>query len=335
MAHQITLIPGDGIGPEVADATCEMIAATGVEIQWDRQLAGICAVDAGGKPLPDATIASLQRTAVALKGPTTTPVGTGHTSVNVGMRRALDLYASVRPVRSIKGVTTRFDKVDLVIFRENTEGLYAGLEQTITPGVVISMKVVTEKATRRIAEAAFEFAKKNQRKKVTVVHKANILKLGDGMFIKICAEVAKNYPSIAYEEVIVDALCMRMVSDPQKFDILLMENLYGDIISDLCAGLVGGLGVVGGANLGAKCAIFEAVHGSAPDIAGKGIANPTALVKSAVMMLEHLGEQKAADKLNLGLDQVLEEAQVKTGDLGGKATTAEFTQAVIKAIRAL
>ena len=285
MAHEITLIPGDGIGPEVADATCAMVAATGVDIRWDKQLAGVVAVEATGKALPEATIASIQRTTVALKGPTTTPIGTGHVSANVGLRRALDLYASVRPVSSIKGITTRFDGVDLVIFRENTEGLYAGLEQTITPGVVISMKVVTEAATRRIAQAAFTFARQQKRQKVTVVHKANILKLGDGLFIKICKEVAQSFPEIQHEEVIVDAMCMRMVRDPRQFDILLMENLYGDIISDLCAGLVGGLGVVGGANLGAKCAIFEA-------------------------------------------------GQVRTGDLGGKATTAEFTQAVVAAIHA-
>ena len=334
MAHEITLIPGDGIGPEVAEATCAMVAATGLDIHWDRQLAGMVAVEASGKALPEATVASIARTKVALKGPTTTPVGTGHVSANVGMRRALDLYASVRPVRTIAGIKTRFDKVDLVIFRENTEGLYAGLEQTITPGVVISMKVVTEAASRRIAQAAFSFARAQKRQKVSVVHKANILKLGDGLFIKICKEVAANFPEIQYEEVIVDALCMRMVSNPAQFDILLMENLYGDIISDLCAGLVGGLGVVGGANLGAECAIFEAVHGAAPDIAGRGVANPTALVKSAIMMLAHIGETAAAAALERGLGQVIEAGQVRTGDLGGKASTQQFTDAVVAAIGA-
>ena len=335
MAQEITLIPGDGIGPEVARATCDMVAATGLEIRWDTQQAGVAAVEACGKALPDATLASIERTGLALKGPTTTPIGTGHVSANVGMRRALSLYASVRPVRSIAGIKTRYENVDLVIFRENTEGLYAGLEQTITPGVVISMKVVTEAATRRIAQAAFDYAQKNGRKKVTIVHKANILKLGDGLFLKICKEVGQNYPTIQAEECIVDALCMRMVSNPNQFDVLLMENLYGDIISDLCAGLVGGLGVVGGANLGSRCAIFEAVHGAAPDIAGKGIANPTALTKSAVMMLEHMGELTAAQKLNRGIDQVLAQGEVRTGDLGGKATTAQFAQAVIAAIHSL
>jgi isocitrate dehydrogenase (NAD+) len=335
MARQITLIPGDGIGPEVAQATIDMVAATGLAIDWDTQQAGVVAVEACGKALPDATLASIERTGLALKGPTTTPIGTGHVSANVGMRRALSLYASVRPVRSLPGIKTRYENVDLVIFRENTEGLYAGLEQTITPGVVVSMKVVTEAATRRIATAAFEFAQKNGRKKVTIVHKANILKLGDGLFLKICKEVGQGYPGIQTEECIVDALCMRMVSNPCQFDVLLMENLYGDIISDLCAGLVGGLGVVGGANLGSRCAIFEAVHGAAPDIAGKGIANPTALTKSAVMMLEHMGELKAAEKLNKGLDQVLAKGEVRTGDLGGKATTRQFTEAVIAAIKSL
>jgi isocitrate dehydrogenase (NAD+) len=333
MAHEITLIPGDGIGPEVAKATCDMVAATGVDIRWDTQQAGVAAVEACGKALPDATLASLERTKLALKGPTTTPIGTGHVSANVGMRRALQLYASVRPVRSIKGIKTRYDNVDLVIFRENTEGLYAGLEQTITPGVVVSMKVVTEAATRRIAEAAYAFAVKNNRKKITIVHKANILKLGDGLFLKICREVGEKHPQVQTEECIVDAMCMRMVSNPCQFDVLLMENLYGDIISDLCAGLVGGLGVVGGANLGTRCAIFEAVHGAAPDIAGKGIANPTALTKSAVMMLEHMGELDAATRLNTALDQVLAAGQVRTGDLGGKANTLEFSQAVIAAIK--
>lgn len=335
MAHEITLIPGDGIGPEVAQATIDMVAATGVDITWDRQQAGVVAVEATGKALPDATLASLKRTGLALKGPTTTPIGTGHVSANVGMRRALQLFASVRPVRSIAGVKTRYENVDLVIFRENTEGLYAGLEQTITPGVVVSMKVVTLAATQKIAEAAFAFAKKHGRKKVTIVHKANILKLGDGLFLQACKDIGAKYPEVQMEECIVDALCMRMVSNPSQFDVLLMENLYGDIISDLCAGLVGGLGVVGGANLGQNCAIFEAVHGAAPDIAGKGIANPTALTKSAVMMLEHMGEKAAADKLDRALNQVLHKGEVRTGDLGGKANTQAFSQAVIAAMGAL
>jgi isocitrate dehydrogenase (NAD+) len=332
MAHEVTLIPGDGIGIEVAEACKQMLAALQVDIHWDTQHAGLTALEASGKALPEATLESIKRTGVALKGPTTTPVGTGHVSANVGMRRSLDLYASVRPVRSVPGIKTRYENVDLIIFRENTEGLYAGLENTIAPGVVVSLKVVTERATRRIAEAAFAHARRHGRKKVTIVHKANILKLGDGLFLKVAREVAEGFGDIQVEECIVDALCMRLVRDPSAFDILLMENLYGDIVSDLCAGLVGGLGIVPGANLGAKCAIFEAVHGAAPDIAGKGLANPTALAKSAVMMLEHLGEQAAADRLDAAMNKVLVAGKVRTGDLGGKNSTAEYTQAVIDAL---
>jgi isocitrate dehydrogenase (NAD+) len=332
MQHLVTLIAGDGIGPEVAEATVNVLAATGVKIQWDRQAAGMAAVDATGSALPEATLQSVARNKVALKGPTTTPTGGGHVSANVQLRRKLDLYASLRPVKTVPGVKARYDQVDLVIFRENTEGLYSGLEQEITQGVVISTKVVTEKATRRIAEAAFAYARQHGRKKVTVVHKANIMKLGDGFFLKIVAEVAARYPDIAHDSAIIDSLCMRLVKDPSKFDVLVMENLYGDIISDLCAGLVGGLGVVPGANIGDHAAVFEAVHGAAPDIAGKGLANPTALLKSAVMMLDHLGEAQAAARLSAAIDSVLAAAKVHTCDLGGSATTAQFAQAVIDAL---
>ena len=332
MPHYLTLIPGDGIGPEVADACVEVLKHTGVRIEWDRQLAGLCAVEATGKALPDATVESIRKNVVALKGPTTTPVGTGHGSANVALRRKLDLYASVRPVKTVPGVPSRYENVDLVIFRENTEGLYSGLEHEVSKGVIVSTKVVTEAATRRIARAAFEYAKDKGRKRVTVVHKANIMKLGDGFFLQITKEVSKDYPQIKYDEAIIDSLCMRMVREPSEFDVLVMENLYGDIISDLAAGLVGGLGVVPGANIGAETAIFEAVHGAAPDIAGKGLANPTALLKSSVMMLEHIGELSASERLNMAIDKVLGSGKVRTGDLGGKATTSEFTKAVIDAL---
>ena len=332
MAHPITLIPGDGIGPEVAEAVVQVLAAVPVDIVWDRQHAGLAALAATGSALPEATLEAIRRSRVALKGPTTTPVGGGHSSANVGMRRALDLYASVRPVQSVPGVKTRYEGVDLVIFRENSEGLYSGLENQVAPGVIISLKVVTEAATRRIAVAAFAYAAKHGRRKVTVVHKANIIKLGDGFFLKIVAEVAQAYPNIIFEEALVDSLCMRLVKDPTQFDVLVMENLYGDIISDLCAGLVGGLGVVPGANLGPDCAVFEAVHGAAPDIAGKGLANPTALLKSAVMMLQHLHEKTAAARLAVAIDRTLAAGKVLTRDLGGSATTQAFTEAVIQSL---
>lgn len=332
MAHAITLIPGDGIGPEVADASCQVLAKLGVQIDWDKQPAGLAGIGACGQALPDATLASIRRTKVALKGPTTTPVGGGHTSANVAMRRALDLYACVRPVKTVPGVKSHYQGIDLVIFRENTEGLYGGLELNLTPGVVVSMKVVTENATRRIATAAFDYAKKHGRKKVTCVHKANILKLGDGAFLKTCAKVAEGYPEIAFDDSIIDATCMKLVKDPNAFDILLMENLYGDIVSDLCAGLVGGLGVVPGANLGPQAAVFEATHGAAPDIAGKGLANPTALLQSAKMMLDYLGEAQAATRLEHALLQVLGAGRDVTRDLGGSSNTAQFTQAVMAAL---
>lgn len=333
LAHRITLIPGDGIGPEVADATCEILSHVGVPLEWDRKDAGLAGIGSAGQALPQATIDSIKATKCALKGPTTTPVGGGHTSANVAMRRSLDLYACIRPVRSVKGVKSPYEDVDLVIFRENTEGLYGGQEVQVSPGVVVSLKVVTEKATRRIAEAAFDYAKKNGRKRVTVVHKANILKLGDGSFLRTCQDVAKQYPEVTCDESIVDATCMRLVKDPHQFDLLLMENLYGDILSDLCAGLVGGLGVVPGANVGPGVAVFEATHGAAPDIAGKGVANPTALLQSAKMMLDHLGEPQAAQKLQRALFAVLQEGKHVTRDLGGTANTAQFVSAVIAALK--
>ena len=333
MRHHITLIPGDGIGPEVAKATTRVIAATGVLIDWEEMPAGIAALERGlMDALPPETVASVKKNKVALKGPTSTPTGGGHVSANVRLRKELDLYASIRPVKSVPGVKTRFDGVDLVVFRENTEGLYAGIENEIAKDVIVSIKVVTERASTRIARSAFEYARKHGRKKITAVHKANILKKGDGLFLACARNVAKEYPDIPLDDVIIDACCMKLVTDPTKFDVLLMENLYGDIISDLCAGLVGGLGVVPGANIGTDGAVFEAVHGSAPDIAGKGLANPTALLKSAALMLAHLGESSAAARLDAAIDQVLAKGEVRTGDLGGTASTEQFADAVIRAL---
>lgn len=333
MPHHITLIPGDGIGPEVAAATKRALEATGVHIAWEEMPAGLGAFEAHGDALPEATIESVRRNKVALKGPTATPIGKGHVSANVRLRKALDLSASVRPVRSLQGVKTRYEGVDLVVFRENTEGLYAGLENEVSQNVVVSIKVVTAQASLKIARAAFEFARKNKRKKVTAVHKANILKMGDGLFLSCAKQVAKEYPDIAFDDAIIDACCMRLVHDPTQFDVLLMENLYGDIISDLCAGLVGGLGVVPGANIGDEAAVFEAVHGTAPDLAGKGVANPTALLKSAVLMLEHIGELSAAERLDAAIHRVLAEGKVRTKDLGGDAGTERYADAIIAALQ--
>jgi len=333
MPHHITLIPGDGIGPEVARATRRVVEATGVRVAWDEQPAGISALEQGHMDaLPKSTVESVKKNKIALKGPTSTPTGGGHVSANVRLRKELDLYASIRPVKSVPGVTTRYEGVDLVVFRENTEGLYAGIENEISKDVIVSIKVVTEMASTRIARAAFEYARKHGRKKVTAVHKANILKKGDGLFLRCAREVAKSYPEIPLDDVIIDACCMKLVTDPTKFEVLLMENLYGDIISDLCAGLVGGLGVVPGANIGTEGAVFEAVHGSAPDIAGQGKANPTALLKSAVLMLAHIGELSSSERLGDAIDRVLASREVRTGDLGGTATTEQFADAVIAAL---
>ena len=343
MKYTAVLVAGDGIGPEVAHAAREILAAAKAPIDWVDCLAGVAALEAGGKDLlPIATIEAIRKHGVALKGPCTTPVGGGFSSVNVAMRKTLDLYGAVRPVRSLNGVQTRFDNVDIVVVRENTEGLYAGIENEITSGVVTSLKVATRVACLRIAEFAFRYAVHRNRKKVSVFHKANIMKLSDGMFIKCAREVHESkFPSIEYEELIIDAACMRLVQDPTRFDVLLMENLYGDVISDLCAGLVGGLGVVPGANLGEHCAIFEAVHGSAPDIAGKGVANPLAITMSAVMMLNYIAEKNSdtslaaiATRIRTAYDRALVDG-CKTRDLGGKLNTKEFATAVIDRLEPL
>jgi len=331
MTHRITLIPGDGIGPEVTDAVLQILSAAKVVIEWERHDAGMTAVERGGTPLPSELLESIRRNTVAFKGPVTTPVGEGFTSVNVGLRKGLDLYANLRPVWNLPGVPSRFGSVDLVIVRENTEDLYAGLEHQIVPGVVESLKIITEKASTRIGRFAFEYAHRHRRKRVTAIHKANIMKMSDGLFLDSVRAVAKEFPDIAYDERIIDAACMQLVLAPERFDVLVLPNLYGDIVSDLAAGLVGGLGVVGAANLGPSCAVFEAVHGSAPDIAGKGIANPTALLLSAILMLQHIGEPAAADAVMKALGNVLS-AGVRTRDLGGSATTREFADAVCKVL---
>lgn len=332
MAHAITLIPGDGIGPEVTQAVVRVLDAAGVAIEWDRQDAGVIAFKKSGQTLPMELLDSIRRHGVALKGPCTTPIGEGFTSVNVGLRKALDLYANLRPVSNLPGVASRFANVDLVIVRENTEDLYAGLEHVIVPGVVESLKIITEKASTRIAEFAFEHALRENRAKVTAVHKANIMKLGDGLFLDSVRAVSRKYPQVPYDEKIVDAACMHLVMRPEQFDVLVLPNLYGDIVSDLCAGLVGGLGVVPGANLGNDAAVFEAVHGSAPDIADQNVANPTALLLSAVMMLRHIGETAAAVRVKAALDAVLSAGDIRTRDLGGRASTTDFTLALCRAL---
>ncbi|HEU5238265.1 MAG TPA: isocitrate dehydrogenase (NAD(+)) [Pyrinomonadaceae bacterium] len=332
MGHRVTLIPGDGIGPEVSAAVLRIIEAVRVDIEWERFTVGGHAQDLSGSSLPDSVIESVRRNAVALKGPVATPIGSGFESVNVRLRKVLDLYANLRPVRNLPGVQSRFGNVDLIIVRENTEGLYSGLEHEVVPGVVESLKIITEKASSRIAVFAFEYAKTFGRKKVTCVHKANIMKKSDGLFLQCFRKVALNYPTIEHDEKIVDNLCMQLVMNPYQFDMLLMENLYGDIVSDLAAGLVGGLGVVPSGNLGEKAALFEAVHGTAPDIAGKNLANPTALLMSAIMMLRHIKERAAAGRIEAALNKVLEKREKVTRDLGGTASTTEFTDAIIAAL---
>jgi isocitrate dehydrogenase (NAD+) len=332
MKHKITLIPGDGIGPEITEATVKVIEASGVDIEWERHEAGIPAFQKSGVPVPDELIESIKVNKVALKGPTTTIVGKGFRSANVTLRQKLDLYANLRPVKSIGGVSTRFQKVDLVIVRENTEDLYSGIESMVTPGVSQAIKVVTEKASLRIARWAFEYAKKNGRKKITLVHKANIMKVSDGMFLEAFENVSKDYPDIKAEDKIVDALCMNLVMDPTKFDVLLLGNMFGDIVSDLAAGLVGGLGVVPGANIGDDYAVFEAVHGSAPDIAGKNLANPTALIFSALLMLRHLGESEAADRIWKAILVTLSIGKYVTHDLGGNASTSDYAEHLVEEI---
>jgi isocitrate dehydrogenase (NAD+) len=332
LAHRVTLIPGDGIGPEVTTAVTRILSASGVAIDWEPHEAGIRAFERTGETLPVELVDSVRRNKVALKGPVTTPIGTGFTSVNVGLRKALDLYANLRPVWNLPGVDARFQGVDLVIVRENTEDLYSGLEHTVVPGVVESLKIITEHASTRIARFAFAYARRHGRKRVTAIHKANIMKQSDGLFLESARRVAREHPDILYDERIVDATCMHLVMNPSQFDVLLLPNLYGDIVSDLCAGLVGGLGVVGAANLGLETAVFEAVHGSAPDIAGRQLANPTALLLSAVLMLRHLDERDAAERVMHGLSAVLVEGNVRTRDLGGTASTTEFADAVCRSI---
>ena len=331
MSYPVTLIPGDGIGPEVADAAVRAVNATGVSIDWQRADLNASIIAKSGQVLPPHVIESIDRTHVGLKGPVATPIGGGFPSVNVALRKHFDLFANVRPVRSLPGLKTRFDdvKIDMVIFRENTEDLYSGLEHEVVKDVVTSLKVITRSASIRIAEYAFQFAKKTGRKQVTAIHKANIMKLADGLFLRCCREVAARNPEIGYKELIVDNASMQLVIRPETFDILLLPNLYGDIVSDLAAGLVGGLGVVPGANMGDRDAVFEAVHGSAPDIAGKGIANPTALMLSSVLMLIHLGEIPAATRLRSAIERAYAEQKHLPPDVGGSASTSEFTDAVI------
>ena len=334
VSYPVTLIPGDGIGPEVAEATVRAVNATGVSIDWQRADLNASIISKAGQVLPPHVIESLERTHVGLKGPVTTPIAGGFQSVNVALRKQFDLYANVRPVCSLPGLKTRFDdvKIDMVIFRENTEDLYSGLEHEVVKDVVTSLKVITRVASIRIAEYAFDFAKKTGRKKVAAIHKANIMKLADGLFLRCCREVAARFPDVEYKELIVDNASMQLVIRPQTFDILLLPNLYGDIVSDLAAGLVGGLGVVPGANMGDRDAVFEAVHGSAPDIAGKGIANPTALILSSTLMLLHLGERDAAKRLRGAIERVYAAQKHLTPDVGGNASTSEFTDAVIASL---
>ena len=331
MKHTITLIPGDGIGPEVTSAVVRIIEAAGVEVAWETHYAGAQALEKFGTTLPDDLLASIKRNTVALKGPITTPIGKGFTSVNVGLRKTLDLYANLRPVRALPNVPCRYPELDLIVVRENTEDLYSGIEHVVVPGVVESIKIITEKASTRIARFAFEYARREGRRKVTAIHKANIMKLSDGLFLDCFRNVAKDYPEIEADDKIVDNACMQLVMRPEQFDIMLLENLYGDIVSDLCAGLVGGLGLVPGANIGELGALFEAVHGSAPDIAGQGIANPTALLQSGILMLRHIGERAAAQKIESAMLKVFVEGKVRTRDIGGQAKTTEFADAIIAA----
>jgi isocitrate dehydrogenase (NAD+) len=333
MSHRVTLIPGDGIGPEVMAAAVRVLNATGIELDWETEAAGASAVGLAGTPLPDRVLDSIRRNRVALKGPTETPIGTGYRSVNVALRKTLDLYANVRPVLSLPGVRSRYEGVDLIVIRENTEDLYSGLEHVVVPGVVESLKIITERASTRIALFAFELARRQGRRRITAVHKANIMKLSDGLFLDCCRAVAREFPEISYDEMIVDNTCMQLVLDPTRFDMLLLENLYGDIVSDLCAGLVGGLGLTPSANIGEREALFEAVHGSAPDIAGKNLANPIALILSAAMMLDHLHEADAARRVRAAVHAVLRDGRQLTRDLGGTAGTTEIAEAIATLVK--
>ena len=335
MSYAVTLIPGDGIGPELAEASRGVLEATGIGFDWDVQQAGEATIAAEGTPLPDRVIESIRRNGTAIKGPITTPVGSGFRSVNVGLRQALDLYANVRPARTMKGVESRYDDVDLIIVRENTEDLYAGIEHRVGPDAAESIKIITRFASQRIARYAFDYAVKNGRRKVTAVHKANIMKLSDGLFLESCGQVAAEYAGrVEFEDRIVDNMCMQLVQKPELYDVLVLPNLYGDIVSDLAAGLVGGLGVAPGANIGEKAAVFEPVHGSAPKYAGQNKANPTALILSGALMLRHLGELAAADAVELAVREVIAAGETVTYDLGGNAGTREFGEAVAARVRA-
>lgn len=328
--HEITLIPGDGIGPEVTGAARKVIEAAGVNVKWDVVEAGAKVMDEYKTPLPDYVLESIKKNKIALKGPVTTPVGSGFRSVNVALRQAFNLYANVRPIKTYEGIPTRYDDVDLIIVRENTEDLYAGVEHKIGDYAAESIKIITREASTRIAKFAFDMARKQKRKKVTAVHKANIMKYSDGLFLECARNVSKDYDDVEFEDMIVDAMSMKLVQNPEKYDVLVMPNLYGDILSDMAAGLVGGLGVAPGANIGDEISVFESIHGSAPDIAGKNIANPTAAILSGVMMLRFIGEMEAADKIDVAIKSVLKAGKVLTVDLGGKATTDEFTEEVIR-----
>ena len=328
----VTLIPGDGIGQEVSNATVRVLDAAGAGIEWERHIAGAEALEKFGNPLPPEVLESVRRNRLALKGPVTTQVGKGFKSINVQLRQELDLYANLRPSRSLESIPSRFEGVDIIVVRENTEDLYAGLEHVVVPGVVESLKIITEKASLRIARFAYEYARRHGRKRVTAVHKANIMKLSDGLFLDCVRRVASEYPDIQSDDKIVDNMCMQLVMRPEEWDVLLLENLYGDIVSDLCAGLVGGLGVVPGGNIGIDVAVFEAVHGSAPDIAGKDLANPLALIRSGIMMLYHMQKDEVAGRVRKALREVIVKRRIRTRDLGGEATTTQFTDAIVEAL---
>jgi len=334
MTHRITLIPGDGIGPEVTQATVRILEATGVKFEWESFAAGAEAFEKYKEYIPKELTESIERTRVGLKGPVTTPIGGGFSSINVQLRKKFELFANFRPIKNLPSLATRYGDVDMIIVRENTEGLYSGIEHEVVPGVVESLKIITEKASTRVSRFAFEYARKHKRKKIHCIHKANIMKMSDGLFLRCSRAVAKEYPEVTYGEHIVDNTCMQLVMNPYQYDILLLENLYGDIVSDLAAGLVGGLGLVPGANFGHECAIFEAVHGSAPDIAGKNMANPTAVLRSGLLMLQHLGELDAAAKVQAAMEQVFREQKKLTRDVGGTAGTSEFADAIIQAMEA-
>ncbi|WP_461207659.1 isocitrate/isopropylmalate dehydrogenase family protein [Clostridium sp. DL1XJH146] len=330
MSYNITLIPGDGIGPEVMTAAREVLDAAGADINWEVVEAGAAVMDEYGTPLPEMVLDSIKKNKIAMKGPITTPIGVGFRSVNVAIRQALNLYANVRPIKSYEGIASRYEDIDLVIVRENTEGLYAGIEHNVGDDAAETIRVITGKASRRIAKFAFDLAKRENRDKVTAVHKANIMKFTDGLFLRCCREISEDYSDIKFDDKIVDALCMKLVQNPNDFNVLVLPNLFGDIVSDLASGMVGGLGIVPGANIGEDIAVFEAVHGSAPDIAGKNIANPTAAILTGVMMLRYLGEIEIADKIDAAVAKVIREQKVATPDVVGNSSTTEFTEEVIK-----